>query len=144
MIAHRVLDHRTASCRMISDAGPTGAPVLHLSQSGPPVRSICRRRDIGAYGSRKRTSANSCKDALSSPDIDPGVDFQKAEICLCFKYADADAMSALPPKADMCSALGDVCFVPIADIGARSASPDFGVFASSHRGLVPRPTHQRA
>jgi len=25
-------------------------------------------------------------------------------------------MSALPPKADMCSALGDVCFVPIADI----------------------------
>ena len=27
-------------------------------------------------------------------------------------------MSALPPKADMCSALGDVRFVPIADIGA--------------------------
>ena len=25
-------------------------------------------------------------------------------------------MSALPPKADMCSALGDVCFVAIADI----------------------------
>ena len=25
-------------------------------------------------------------------------------------------MSALLPKADMCSALGDVCFVPIADI----------------------------
>ena len=25
-------------------------------------------------------------------------------------------MSALPPKADMCSALGDVRFVPIADI----------------------------
>ena len=27
-----------------------------------------------------------------------------------------NAMSALPPKADMCSALGDVRFVPIADI----------------------------
>ena len=26
-------------------------------------------------------------------------------------------MSALPPKADMCGALGDVRFVPIADIG---------------------------
>ena len=25
-------------------------------------------------------------------------------------------MSALPPKADICSALGDVCFVPIADM----------------------------
>ena len=25
-------------------------------------------------------------------------------------------MSALPPKADMCGALGDVRFVPIADI----------------------------
>ena len=27
-------------------------------------------------------------------------------------------MSALPPKADMCSALDDVRFVPIADIGS--------------------------
>ena len=27
-------------------------------------------------------------------------------------------MSALPPIADMCSALGDVCFVPIADMPA--------------------------
>jgi hypothetical protein len=27
-------------------------------------------------------------------------------------------MSALPPKADMCSALGDVRFVPLADIRA--------------------------
>ena len=31
-------------------------------------------------------------------------------------YAAQYAMSALPPKADMCSALGDVRFVPIADI----------------------------
>src|SRR5215510_7408241 len=29
-------------------------------------------------------------------------------------------MSALPPKADMCSALADVCYGPIADIGAFS------------------------
>ena len=29
-------------------------------------------------------------------------------------------MSAIPPKADMCSALGDVRFVPIADIRTSS------------------------
>ena len=29
------------------------------------------------------------------------------------------AMSALPPKADMCGALAHVCFVPIADIAER-------------------------
>ena len=33
----------------------------------------------------------------------------------------AIAMSALPPKADMCSALGDVRFVPIANISHISA-----------------------
>ena len=32
-------------------------------------------------------------------------------------------MSALPPKADMCSALGDVRFVPIADIAPSIQSP---------------------
>jgi hypothetical protein len=31
-----------------------------------------------------------------------------------------NVMSALPPKADMCGALCDVRFVPIADIGYRS------------------------
>ena len=30
-------------------------------------------------------------------------------------FALQKVMSALPPKADMCSALGHVCFVPIAD-----------------------------
>ena len=35
-------------------------------------------------------------------------------------FADPDAMSALPPKADMCSALGDVRFVPIADIALNT------------------------
>ena len=31
-------------------------------------------------------------------------------------FAPQNAMSALPPKADMCSAQGNVRFVPIADI----------------------------
>ena len=31
-------------------------------------------------------------------------------------------MSALPPKADMCSALADVCFGPKADIGDYSTT----------------------
>jgi hypothetical protein len=46
-------------------------------------------------------------------------------------------MSALPPIADMCSALAHVCFGPIADIGptsdecsnARQDNPDFGELA---------------
>jgi hypothetical protein len=33
-------------------------------------------------------------------------------------FAVHKPMSALPPKADMCSALGHVCFGPIADITA--------------------------
>jgi hypothetical protein len=31
-------------------------------------------------------------------------------------FAVQNGMSALPPKADMCGALGHVCFGPIADI----------------------------
>ena len=31
-------------------------------------------------------------------------------------FAVQKGMSALPPKADMCGAKSDVCFVPIADI----------------------------
>ena len=31
-------------------------------------------------------------------------------------FAVENAMSALPPKADMCGALAHVCFVPIADM----------------------------
>ena len=31
-------------------------------------------------------------------------------------FAVQNGMSALPPKADMCSATRHVCFVPIADI----------------------------
>ena len=38
-------------------------------------------------------------------------------------FCDATAMSALPPKADMCGALGDVCFVPIADISHGLQTP---------------------
>jgi hypothetical protein len=37
-------------------------------------------------------------------------------------FCDARAMSALPPIADMCSALTHVRFVPIADIGTKCAS----------------------
>jgi len=33
-------------------------------------------------------------------------------------YAVHHPMSALPPKADMCSALADVCFGPKADINS--------------------------
>ena len=36
--------------------------------------------------------------------------------------AAQNAMSALPPKADMCGATRDVRFVPIADIANRSVS----------------------
>ena len=32
-------------------------------------------------------------------------------------FAAQKAMSALPPKADMCGAIAHVCFVPKADIG---------------------------
>ena len=38
-------------------------------------------------------------------------------------FAAQTVMSALPPKADMCSALADVRFVPIADIGSAIRSP---------------------
>ena len=41
-------------------------------------------------------------------------------------FALQEGMSALHPKADMCSALGDVRFVPIADIRGISLG---GVFA---------------
>src|SRR5262249_15964509 len=34
-------------------------------------------------------------------------------------------MSALPPKADICSALGDVCFGPIADITLLNTTHSF-------------------
>ena len=61
-------------------------------------------------------------------------------------FAMQNGMSALPPKADMCSALGDVRFVPKADIGpaytvtsppglrrthskARQNDPELGKFA---------------
>ena len=44
-------------------------------------------------------------------------------------------MSALPPKADMCSALGDVRFVPIADI-ARTYSITSSARASSVGGTL--------
>ena len=38
-------------------------------------------------------------------------------------FAVQKGTSALPPKADMCTALAHVCFGPIADIGPKFASP---------------------
>jgi hypothetical protein len=47
-------------------------------------------------------------------------------------FRDAKAMSALPPKADMCSALAYVCFGPIADI-----SGTLGTLSLDFRGTQP-------
>ena len=54
--------------------------------------------------------------------------------------AAQNVMSALPPKADICSALAHVCFVPIADIaiakwdlgGCRPAAPQVFVHRVNH------------
>ena len=48
-------------------------------------------------------------------------------------------MSALPPKADMCSAQADVCFVPIADIRLSVQSPDRRLFRISRIKSVDEP-----
>ena len=42
-------------------------------------------------------------------------------------------MSALPPKADMCSARGHVCFGPIADIGQSGVRPRASCLHSGKR-----------
>jgi hypothetical protein len=61
-------------------------------------------------------------------------------------FAVRKAMSALPPKADMCSALAYVCFGPIADIKPFIRSLALGdhqhpdkssfVYRTSHIGLT--------
>jgi hypothetical protein len=54
-------------------------------------------------------------------------------------FAPQKGMSALPPKADMCGAAGDVCFGPKADIGddhKRSGSNAATRGASSSRFLT--------
>ena len=47
-------------------------------------------------------------------------------------------MSALPPKADMCAALADVCFVPIADIPAsqRGARLPVDIYRAGGRTMA--------
>jgi len=45
--------------------------------------------------------------------------------------AAQNGMSALPPKADMCSALGDVRFVPKADIEPKTERSPWSVYAAS-------------
>jgi hypothetical protein len=61
----------------------------------------------------------------------------------------AKAMSALPPKADMCDATSDVCYGPIADIRVLASHPTkpqghcTGFFwreAERYSGLLGRPT----
>ena len=51
-------------------------------------------------------------------------------------YAVQKGMSALPPKADMCSAQAHVCFVPKADIGLRSLYYLGGIVLFSPRLLT--------
>ncbi|MGB9057117.1 MAG: hypothetical protein WCC50_01260, partial [Pseudolabrys sp.] len=52
-------------------------------------------------------------------------------------FCDAIVMSALPPIADMCGALGDVRFVPIADV-AFSNSMDVQAVVRDIGVAVPR------
>ena len=81
---------------------------------------------------------------------EPHVRFgSKADICGATSHVrftpDSDresgflrkVMSALPPKADMCSALADVCFGPKADIPIRHRIVVFApVVASNNRFLL--------
>ena len=48
-------------------------------------------------------------------------------------FRDAKAMSALPPKADMCSALAHVRFVPIADIEGQALLLPRSACTGGHR-----------
>ena len=50
-------------------------------------------------------------------------------------FAMQNAMSALPPKADMCGATRHVRFVPIADIGSLIRSP-LGALRAMSDGTV--------
>ena len=47
-----------------------------------------------------------------------------------------NAMSALPPKADMCGANGDVRFVPIADIAERCGDQTRNTAARGRMTLI--------
>jgi hypothetical protein len=49
-------------------------------------------------------------------------------------FAVQKAMSALRPKADICSAPADVCFVPIADI--RSGAAIIRATQIRHTGVI--------
>jgi hypothetical protein len=52
-------------------------------------------------------------------------------------FAVQNAMSALPPKADMCSALGDVRLVPIADDVAKLLDHLVGTIKQRRRHSKP-------
>jgi hypothetical protein len=51
--------------------------------------------------------------------------------------APQQAMSALPPKADMCGALAHVSFVPIADIASSCSRTEFRFTVSMHSQIRP-------
>ena len=49
-------------------------------------------------------------------DRAPGPQQAKCPLWVKSRHVQCKSMSASPPKADMCAALGDVRFVPIADM----------------------------
>jgi hypothetical protein len=53
-------------------------------------------------------------------------------------FAPQKAMSALPPKADMCSAIGDVRFGPKADMVGRTLSVKTVNVGTRHGGIASR------
>src|SRR6516225_7057005 len=67
-----------------------------MERAAPPIRLISRR-------------------FIAAPDTNAQDRRSKA-------FGKGLPMTALPPKADMCSATRDVCFGPIADIGKRTDS----------------------
>jgi hypothetical protein len=54
-------------------------------------------------------------------------------------YAVQKGMSALPPKADMCSAPADVRYVPIADMALQTERPPRGGLSKIRSDVLIRP-----
>src|SRR5215471_4560279 len=78
-----------------------------ITMGGGPLR---RRSDVRFGSEADMCSAN--RRVRFSSNSDPESEFPQK------------AMSALPPKADICSALADVCFGPKADIKCLGGSID--------------------
>ena len=74
----------------------------------PPINVMnSRRRMYGPHGICSIRQQEEAMSALGQKQI----------------FAVQNVMSALPPKADICGATADVCFVPIADIERLIRSP---------------------